>query len=61
MTELDIEELERNLAENDSYKEQERSDDDTGSNLGEEVRDILTALEADEKIDNLEEEKGCRC
>ena len=31
MTELEIEELERNLAENDSYKEEERSADDTGS------------------------------
>ena len=33
MTELKIEELEKNLAENDSYKEKERSADDTGSNL----------------------------
>ena len=57
MTELRIEELERNLAENDSYKEKERSDDDTGSNLGEEVTDIVTALEADEEIGNLEEEE----
>ena len=56
MTELDIEELERNLAENDSYKEEERSADDTGSTLGEEVTDILTALEADEEIGNLDEE-----
>ena len=47
MTELEIEERERNIAENDSYKEGERSVDDTDSNLGEEVRDILTALEAD--------------
>ena len=47
MTELEIEEWERNIAENDSYKEGERSVDDTGSNLGEEVRNILTALEAD--------------
>ena len=30
-TELEIEELEKNLAENDSYKEEERSADDTGS------------------------------
>ena len=43
-TELEIEELERNLAENDSYKEEERSADDTGHNLGEEVRDILTGI-----------------
>ena len=57
MTELDIKELERNLVENDSYKEEERSADDTGNNLGEEVRDILTALEADEYIGNLEEEQ----
>ena len=49
-------ELERNLAENDSYKEEERSADDTGSNLGEEVRDILIALEAD-NIGNLEEKR----
>ena len=36
MTELEIEELKRNLAENDSYKEEEeRSSDDTDSNLGE--------------------------
>ena len=52
MTELEIEKLDGNLAENDSYKE-EISDDDTGSNL-EEVRDILTALDADEEIGNLE-------
>ena len=31
MTELKTEEMERNLAENDSYKEKERSDDHTGS------------------------------
>ena len=57
MTELEIEELERNLAENDSYKEQKRSADDTGNNLREGVRDILNALEADEQIDSLEEEE----
>ena len=57
MTELQIQELERNLAENDSYKEEERSADDTGNNLGEEVRDILTTLEADKEIGNLEEEE----
>ena len=39
--------MERNLAKNDSYKEKERSTDDTGSNLREEVRDIVTELEAD--------------
>ena len=50
-------ELERNLAENGSYKEEERSADDTGSNLGEEVIDILTALEADEEIGNLNEKE----
>ena len=43
MTELQIEELERNLAENDSYKEEKRSANDAVSNLGEKVRDILTA------------------
>ena len=57
MTELEIEELETNLTENDSCKEEETSADDIGSNLGEEKRDILTALEADEKIGNLEEEE----
>ena len=57
MTEIEIEESERNLAENHSYKGEKRSADDTGSNLWEEVRDILTALEADEKIGNLEEEE----
>ena len=56
MTELVIKELERNLAENDTYKVEERSADDLGSNLGEEVRYILIALEADEEIGNLEEE-----
>ena len=56
MTE-EIKELERNLTENDSYKEEERSADDIGSNLGEEVGDILTALEAHEQIGNLEEEE----
>ena len=57
MTELKIEELERNLVENDSYKEEEKSANDTGSNIGKEVRDILTALEADEEIDNLGEKE----
>ena len=57
MTGLEIEELERNLAENDCYKEEKRSADDTCSNLGEEVRDILTALEADAETGNLEEEE----
>ena len=57
MTESEIEELERDLAENDSYKEEERSADDTGKILGEEVRDILIALEADEEIGNFEEEE----
>ena len=56
MTELEIDELEKNLVENDSYKEEERSVDNTSNNLGEQVRDILTALEADEEIGNLEEE-----
>ena len=58
MTELEIEELERNLAENDSYKEKERSTNDTASYLGEEVRDIVTALEADEEIGNLQEREA---
>ena len=57
MTESEIKELERNLAENNSYKEKERSIDHTGSNLRGEVRDIVTALEADEQIGNLEEEE----
>ena len=52
-----IQELERNLAENDSYKEEKISADDTGNNLGEEVRDVFTALKADEEIGNLEEEE----
>ena len=56
MTELEIEELERNLAENDSWKEKEKSNDDASSNLGE-MRDILAALEADEDIVSLEEEE----
>ena len=53
MTELEIEELERKFAENDSYKEEERGTDDTGNNV-EDVRAILTALETDEEIGNLE-------
>ena len=57
MTELEIEELERNLAENDSYKEKEKAADDTVNDLGEEVRDIMTALESDEEIGNLEEDE----
>ena len=57
MTKLETEELERNLTENDSYKEEERIADDTGSNLREQVRDILAALEADEKIGSIEEEE----
>ena len=52
MNELKIEELEMNLAENDSDKEEERSADDTSSNFREKVRDTLTALEADEEIGN---------
>ena len=57
MIELEIEELERNLAENDSYKEKEKAADDTVNDLGEEVRDIMTALESDEEIGNLEEDE----
>ena len=57
MTKLETEELERNLTENDSYKEEERIADDTGSNLREQVRDILAALEADEKSGSIEEEE----
>ena len=56
MTELEIEELERNLGENYSYMEEERSADDTCCNLREEERDILTVLEGDEEFGNLEEE-----
>ena len=58
MTELKIGKLERNLTGNDSWKVEERSADDTGNNLGQEVRDILMALEADEETDNLEEEES---
>ena len=57
MTELEIAQLERNIAKYGSYKEEESSADDTGNNLGEEVKNILTTLEADEEIDNLEKEK----
>ena len=57
MTELEIEGLKKNLGENDSYKKEERSPDDTGSNLGEVVRHILTTLEAGVEIGNLEEEE----
>ena len=56
MTQLEIEELERNLAENDSYEKEERSTHDKSSDLGE-VRDILTALKPNELIGNLEEKK----
>ena len=38
MAELKIDQLERNLTENGSYKEEERSTDDIVNNLGEEVR-----------------------
>ena len=58
MTESEIGKLERNLTGNDSCKEEERSADDTANNLGQEVRDILMALQADEEIDNLEEEES---
>ena len=58
MIELEIEELERNLAENDSYKEEEISASDTSNSLAEELRDIVIALEADQKIGNLEEEEA---
>ena len=57
MTQFAIEELERNLAENDSYKEEEGSADDKGGNFGEEETHTLTALDADEEIDNLVEEE----
>ena len=40
VTELEIEEQETKLAENSSYKEEERSVDDTGSNFEEEVSNI---------------------
>ena len=56
MTELEMKELRRNLVENGSCKEEERKADDTGNNL-EEVRNILTALEADEEIGNLVEKE----
>ena len=56
MTELEIEELESNLAENNSYNDEERSADDTGNSIGAEVRDILAALEEDEEIGNIEEQ-----
>ena len=56
MTQLEIEELERNLAENDSYEKEERSTHDKSSDLGE-ARDILTALKPNEQIGNLEEKK----
>ena len=55
MTELEIEELERNLAESDSCKKEERRAD-IGSNLGKKVR-YFDSIEADEEIDNLEEEE----
>ena len=45
------------MAGNNSYKEKERSTDDTSSNLTEKVEDIVIALEADEEIGNLEEEE----
>ena len=57
MTELEIKELERNLTLNDSCKEEKKSADGTDNELGEEVRGILAAMEADEEIGNLEEEK----
>ena len=58
MTESEIKKkLERNLAENDSYKEEERSADDTFNNLGEEVGDIFIGLEVDEGFENFEEEE----
>ena len=38
MTELEIEELERNLAEDDSHKKEEGNADDTGNSLEVEVR-----------------------
>ena len=57
MTELEIKELEKKFVENNSYKEEERSADDIGSDLGEEARYILTALKADKEIFNLEEEE----
>ena len=56
-TEFEIEEMERNLAENDSYMEKERSADDAGDNLREEVKGILTALNVYEEIGKLEEEE----
>ena len=34
MTELEKEELQRNLIENDNCKEKEKNADDTGNNLG---------------------------
>ena len=57
MTELEIKELERNLTLNDSCKEEKKSADGTDNELGEEVRGILAAMEEDEEVSNLEEEK----
>ena len=56
-TELEIEKPERNLAENDSYKEKEISAHNTGNNLEEEVRDVFTALKVDKEISNLKEKE----
>ena len=56
MTELEIEKLERNLAENESYKEEESNADGTSKKIGE-VRDISTTLEPDEAVENPEEEE----
>ena len=53
MTELLTNKLERNLAGNRGN----RGTDDTGKHLGEEMREISTALEADKEIGNLEEEQ----
>ena len=55
MTELEIEELKRNIDESDSCKEEERRADNTCINLGEVI--ILTAQEAEEEIGYLEEEE----
>ena len=58
MTELEIEELERKVTESDSIiVEEARSVETSPDYVGEDVRNILLEMGAEEQADSLDEEK----
>ena len=58
MTELEIEELERKVTGSESVIiEEERSVEDLPDHVGEDVRDVLLEVGAEEQADSLDEEE----